>query len=72
MIATCYRHHRCVPWLAFAFATAVSLLRVSTRSHFPSDVFLGAALGYTVTRYQTLRSNNRAGTIRLYIRLIFT
>jgi hypothetical protein len=24
-------------------------------SHFPSDVFLGAALGYTITRYQTLR-----------------
>ena len=55
VIATCYRHHRCVPFLAFGFATAVSLSRVSTRSHFPSDVFLGAALGYTVTRYQTLR-----------------
>jgi len=30
------------------------LFRVTTLSHFPSDVFLGAALGYTVTRYQVL------------------
>lgn len=55
VIATRYRHHRWVPWLACGFATAVSLSRVSTLSHFPSDVFLGAALGYTITRYQTLR-----------------
>ena len=55
VIATRYQHHRWVPWLAYGFATAVSLSRVSTLSHFPSDVFLGAALGYTITRYQTLR-----------------
>jgi membrane-associated phospholipid phosphatase len=54
VIATRYHHHRWVPWLAYGFATAVSLSRVSTLSHFPSDVFLGAALGYTITRYQTL------------------
>lgn len=56
VIATRYHHHRWVPWLAYGFATAVSLSRISTSSHFPSDVFLGAALGYTITRYQTLRS----------------
>lgn len=55
MIATRYRHHRWVPWLVYGFATAVTLSRVSTLSHFPSDVFLGAALGYTITRYQTFR-----------------
>jgi len=58
VIATRYHHHRWVPWLAYGFATAVSLSRVTTSSHFPSDVFLGAALGYTITRYQTLRTQN--------------
>jgi membrane-associated phospholipid phosphatase len=50
-----YRRHRWVPWVAYGFATAVSLSRVSTLAHFPSDVFLGGALGYAVTRYQVLR-----------------
>jgi membrane-associated phospholipid phosphatase len=36
-------------------ATAISLSRVTTLAHFPSDMFLGAALGYTITRYETLR-----------------
>jgi len=55
VIATRYRNHRWVPWLAYGFATAVSFSRVTTSAHFPSDVFLGAALGYTITRYQVLR-----------------
>lgn len=54
VVATRYRNHRWVPWVSYAFATAVSCSRVTTLSHFPSDVFLGAALGYTVTRYVTL------------------
>jgi len=58
VIATRYHHHRWVPWLAYGLATAVSLSRITTSSHFPSDVFLGAALGYTITRYQTLRPQN--------------
>jgi membrane-associated phospholipid phosphatase len=55
VVATRYRNHRWVPWLAYSFATAISFSRVTTMSHFPSDVFLGAALGYTITRYQVLR-----------------
>ena len=55
VIAHRYGRHRWVPWVAYGFATAVSLSRVTTLSHFPSDVFLGAALGYTITRYQVLR-----------------
>lgn len=54
VVATRYHNHRWVPWLCYGFATAISLSRVSTLSHFPSDVFLGAALGYTITRYQVL------------------
>lgn len=55
VIASRYQRHRWVPWLAYGFATAVSCSRISTSSHFPSDVFLGAALGYTITRYDVLR-----------------
>ncbi len=55
VVATRYHRHRWVPWLAYGFAGVVSLSRVTNNSHFPSDVFLGAALGYTITRYQVLR-----------------
>jgi membrane-associated phospholipid phosphatase len=54
VVASRYHNHRWVPWLAYGFATAVSFSRVTTSSHFPSDVFLGAAIGYTVTRYAVL------------------
>jgi putative Ca2+/H+ antiporter (TMEM165/GDT1 family) len=47
-------NHRRVPWLSYGFATVISFSRVTTSAHFPSDVFLGAALGYTITRYQVL------------------
>ena len=55
VVASRYRHHKWVPWLTYGFATAISFSRVTTRAHFPSDVFLGAALGYTITRYEVLR-----------------
>jgi membrane-associated phospholipid phosphatase len=55
VVATRYHQHRWVPWAMYGFATAVSFSRVSSLAHFPSDVFLGAALGYTITRYQTLQ-----------------
>jgi hypothetical protein len=54
VIASRYHKHAWVPWVAYGFATAISCSRVTTLSHFPSDVFLGAALGYTITRYQVL------------------
>ncbi len=55
VVAMRYHRHRWVPWAAYGFATAVSLSRVTTLAHFPSDVFVGSALGYTIARYQTLR-----------------
>jgi membrane-associated phospholipid phosphatase len=55
VVATRYHTHRWVPWVVYGFASAVSLSRVTTSAHFPSDVFLGAVLGYTITRYQVLR-----------------
>ena len=55
VVATQYKNHNWVPWVAYGFATAVGLSRITTLAHFPSDVFLGAALGYTTTRFQVLR-----------------
>jgi membrane-associated phospholipid phosphatase len=55
VVASRYQHHKWVPWLTYGFATAITLSRISTRAHFPSDAFLGAALGYTIARYQVLR-----------------
>ena len=39
----------------YSFATAISLSRITTLGHFPSDVFVGAAMGYTVSRFEVLR-----------------
>ena len=55
VIASRYHTHRWVPWVMYGMATAVSFSRVTTLAHFPSDVFLGAALGYTITRFQVLK-----------------
>jgi membrane-associated phospholipid phosphatase len=54
IVANRYHNHRWAPYLLYGFATAISFSRVTTRAHFPSDVFLGAALGYTIARYDVL------------------
>src|ERR1700687_4704918 len=51
VIANRYHKYRWVPWAMYGFApTAIRFSRVNTSAHFPSDVFLGTALGYTITR----------------------
>jgi membrane-associated phospholipid phosphatase len=50
-----YRAHRWVPYVAYGLAGAVGFSRVSLLSHFPSDVFMGAALGYSISRFAVLR-----------------
>jgi membrane-associated phospholipid phosphatase len=54
VIASRYHNHRWVPWVMYGMASAISFSRVTSSAHFPSDVFLGAAIGYTVTRYAVL------------------
>jgi membrane-associated phospholipid phosphatase len=54
VIARRYRDHRWVPIVAYGFAGAIGFSRITLRTHFPSDVFLGAVLGYTVARYNVL------------------
>jgi membrane-associated phospholipid phosphatase len=37
--------------LAYSLATGVSLTRVTSRNHFPSDVLVGSAVGWMIGRY---------------------
>jgi membrane-associated phospholipid phosphatase len=55
VIAHRYRQRRWVPWAMYGLATAIGLSRVPVRAHFPADVFLGAALGYSIARFQVLQ-----------------
>lgn len=57
VVAERYRH-RGKPWipvLSYTMATVISCSRITDLAHFPSDVWLGSALGYTIAKYQTLR-----------------
>jgi membrane-associated phospholipid phosphatase len=53
-----YRSHRWAPWVAYGLAGLIGFSRVSGQAHFPSDVFLGAALGYSISHYVVLRHQN--------------
>jgi membrane-associated phospholipid phosphatase len=55
VIAHRYRSHRWVPFVAYGVAGAIGFSRITLQAHFPSDVFLGAALGYAVARFDVLR-----------------
>ena len=50
-----YRSHRWVPWVAYGLASVVGLSRLNVQAHFPSDIFLGAALGYSISHFVVLR-----------------
>jgi membrane-associated phospholipid phosphatase len=55
IVANRYHHRRWVPIAVYGLATAISLSRVTTSAHFPSDVFLGASLGYAIAKFEVLR-----------------
>jgi membrane-associated phospholipid phosphatase len=59
IIAQRYKKHRWVGWVAYGVAGAIGFSRVSLQSHFPADVFLGAALGYSISRFEVLRGRWR-------------
>jgi len=50
-----YPNPRWHVWLAYGLASMVGFSRVSLQSHFSSDVFAGAALGYAIAHYVVLR-----------------
>jgi membrane-associated phospholipid phosphatase len=49
-----YRNHRWVPWAAYGLAGVIGFSRVSGQAHFPSDVFAGAALGFSISHFVVL------------------
>lgn len=50
-IAHEYPHNRWVKWGAYALATGVSFARYPAKKHFPSDIVVGAAIGYLTGTY---------------------
>ncbi len=50
-----YKRHKWVPYVAYTLATAISFSRITTGSHFPSDVFIGAATGFAIAKFDVLR-----------------
>jgi membrane-associated phospholipid phosphatase len=54
VISERYRQRRWIPLVAYGAATVFSLSRLPTRAHFPSDIFIGAALGYSISHFVVL------------------
>jgi membrane-associated phospholipid phosphatase len=50
-----YGNHRWVPFVAYGLATAIGFSRLTNSAHYPADVFFGAALGYSISRFAVLR-----------------
>jgi membrane-associated phospholipid phosphatase len=57
IIANRYRSHRWVPWVAYGVAGFIGFSRIPLQSHFPSDVFAGAFLGYSISRFVVLHQH---------------
>jgi membrane-associated phospholipid phosphatase len=55
VIAQRYRNHRWVPILAYGGAAAIGFSRLTLSAHYPSDVLVGGALGYSIGRFAVLR-----------------
>jgi membrane-associated phospholipid phosphatase len=55
VVARRYGNHRWVPYAAYGMAAVVGFSRLSLSAHFLSDVFLGGALGYSISRFTVLR-----------------
>jgi membrane-associated phospholipid phosphatase len=50
-VAHRYPHNRWIKWGAYALASGVSLSRYPAKKHFPSDILVGATLGYVTGAY---------------------
>jgi len=57
VVARRYGKHRWVPWVAYGLAGTIGFSRLTLLAHFPSDVFVGGALGYAIARYGVLRDH---------------
>jgi membrane-associated phospholipid phosphatase len=55
VIARRYGNHKWVPYVAYGSAALIGFSRMTLSAHFASDVFVGAALGYSISRFAVLR-----------------
>jgi hypothetical protein len=51
VVAHRYPHKQWLKWSAYALAAGVSLSRYPAKKHFPSDILMGATLGYVTGAY---------------------
>ena len=51
VVAHRYSKNKWIKWSAYALATGVSLSRYPAKKHFPSDILMGATLGYVTGTY---------------------
>ena len=50
-VAHRYPHNPWIKWGAYALASGVSMARYPAKKHYPSDILVGAALGYVTGSY---------------------
>lgn len=55
VVARRYGNHRWVPYAAYGMSALVGFSRLTLSAHFLSDVFMGAALGYSISRFTVLQ-----------------
>ena len=55
IVARRYGKHKWVPYVSYGVAALVGFSRITLSAHFVSDVFVGGALGYSVSRFAVLR-----------------
>jgi membrane-associated phospholipid phosphatase len=55
VVARQYRNHRWVPYVAYGLASVVGFSRLTLNVHFLSDIALGGAIGYSISRFSVLR-----------------
>ncbi|MGA2716124.1 MAG: phosphatase PAP2 family protein [Bryobacteraceae bacterium] len=55
VVARRYRNRKWVPYVAYGLAGTVAFSRLTLSAHFVSDVFVGGALGYSISRFAVLR-----------------
>jgi membrane-associated phospholipid phosphatase len=50
------KSHRWVPYVAYGLASTVAFSRLTLNVHFLSDVVMGGAIGYSISRFTVLRN----------------
>jgi len=66
VVAEMYKNTIWVPVLSYSLATMCGLSRITEDTHWLSDVFLGAVLGYAIGKY-IVKKRNRLGNAKLNV-----